>query len=98
MQLPLLQTADQTLSQMQTRWKSILDVPLANPFNNISLLSNVVLKSGNNQIAHLLGRLQMGWFITDINGAATIYRYQPLTSTYLYLNSSAAVTISLGVF
>ena len=98
MQLPLSQTTSKDLSLLQTRWKSILDPVLANPMTNISFLTKITLVSGDNQIPHLLGQTQQGWVITDINGAASIYRYLPFNSTYLYLNSSAGVIVTLGVF
>jgi hypothetical protein len=94
MQLPL-QT---TFSLLQTRWKSILDPVLANPMTNMSILKNVALGVGNNQISHLLGQTQQGWIITDIQGVSTIYRNKPFNGVYLYLNSSASVIVSIGVF
>jgi hypothetical protein len=97
-QFPLYQTAIKELSLLQTKWKSLLDPIAANPMTNMSILQNVVLASGNNQIAHLLGQMQQGWVIVDIQGAANIYRNKAFNSTYLYLNSSAAVTVNLGVF
>jgi hypothetical protein len=98
MQLPLYNTKIHDLSILQTRWKSIIDPVIANPLNSVSILNNIALVSGNNQISHLLGQMQQGWFLTDIDAAATIYRYQPFNSTYLYLNASAPVTVSIGVF
>lgn len=98
MQLPLYQTDIKELSLLQTKWKSIVDPVLANPMTNMSILENVSLASGNNQIAHLLGRMQQGWVIVDIQGVASIYRNLPFNKNYLYLNSSAAVIVSIGVF
>lgn len=83
---------------MQTKWKSILDPLLKNPINGISILSNVQLIDGSTVINHGLGQLQQGWFLIDIDGAATIYRSQPFSTTTLTLVSSAAVTVSIGVF
>ena len=82
----------------QTRWKSQLDPLLANSLNNVSLLSNISLAIGANTINHLLGRAQQGWFLVDIQGAATVYRSQPFNSTTLTLTSSAPVTVSIGVY
>lgn len=96
--LPLQQTELRDLSLLQTKWKSEIDPFLANPLNHITILKNIFLASGNNQVPHLLQRMQQGWFIVDINGAATVFRYQPFSSTYLYLTSSANVTVNLGVF
>lgn len=94
MQLPLLKTFE----LLQTRWKSLIDPVLANPTTNMSILKNVVLVSGNNQIPHLLGQMQQGWLILDTNAAQTVFRYKPFNSTYLYLNAAGAVTVSIGVF
>jgi hypothetical protein len=81
-----------------TKWKSIIDPLLKNPTNNISLLTNIKLQVGNNIINHKLGKKPQGWIITDINGKATIYRSADFNDKILTLNSSAVVTISLGVF
>lgn len=83
---------------MQNKWKSVLDPVIKNPLNGVSILSNIPLAIGSNKIAHLLGDVQQGWFLVDLNGVASIYRSQPFTATYLYLTSSAVVTVSLGVF
>ncbi len=98
MQLPLYQTAIKELSLLQTKWKSLVDPILANPMTNMSIIENVSLTSGNNQIPHLLDRMQQGWVIVDIQSAAAVYRYLPFNRNYLYLNSSATAIISLGVF
>ena len=86
------------LDQMQTRWASVLNPVLANPLNDVLILPNQVLTSGINVINHRLGQMLQGWFLTDIQGAATIYRSAPLSSTTLTLTSSAAVTCNIGVF
>lgn len=83
---------------MQSQWKSKLDPLLGNPLNSASILSGVVLKNGTNVINHLLGQMMRGWTITDINGAATIYRSAPLNEKTLTLTSNAAVTVNIEVF
>lgn len=83
---------------MLTKWSSILNPFLANTLNGVSLLTNIPLVSGTNKIPHLLGQMQTGWFLTDIDGAAVIYRNQPFNINFLFLSSSAPVTVSLGVF
>lgn len=94
MQLPIL--TDQ--SRMTTRWKSLLDPVLKNPLNSVRFLPNVELKTGVNRINHLLQQLQQGWFLTDIQGAAQIYRSAPFNATTLTLTSDADVTVSIGVY
>lgn len=88
------------LATMQTRWKSELDPLLANPLNGIAILDNVPLINGSNTINHKLGRVMQGWFIVDIQGAATIYRPStaPFNALTLTLISSAAIQASIGVF
>jgi len=88
------------LSTMQTRWKSDLDPLLANPLNGISILKDVSLVSGKNTVNHLLGRTMQGWFLTDVQGVATIYHpsTSPFNALTLTLVSSAAVVCSIGVF
>jgi hypothetical protein len=94
MQLP--QTL--SLSLMQTRWAAILNPFLASPTNQIQILENVKLANGSTTINHLLGHQMQGWYIVDVNGAATIYRSQPFNDKTLTLTSSAAVTVNIGVF
>ena len=85
-------------SLAQNRWKSQLDPVIANPLNGIAILQGIVLISGVNNINHLLGRMQQGWFVTDINAAATIFRSQPFNAVTLTLTSNAAATVNIGVF
>ena len=87
-----------TFPQLLTKWSSILNPLLANPFNNITILPTVSLTTGVNNINHLLGRMQKGWIIIDIQGPATVYRSQPFNNTTLTLTSSANVTLTIGVF
>ena len=94
MQLPLISNP----ALMMARWKSILDPVLANPMTNMSILENVVLSTGSNSIPHFLQQVQQGWVITDIQGAATVYRNGAFNDTYLYLHASAGVTVNIGVF
>jgi hypothetical protein len=86
------------LELMQTRWASIINPLLSNQLNGVSILSGINLISGSTVINHLLGKQMSGWFIVDINGAATIYRSKPLNNLTLTLTSNAAVTVDIGVF
>lgn len=87
-----------THDQLQNRWSSILNPIIANPMTNPSIIKGIRLAIGANTINHGLQQQLQGWFITDINAAATIYRSQPLNDTTITLTSSAVVTIDLGVF
>lgn len=79
-------------------WAASLNPFIANPTNSISLLKDVVLSNGATVIPHRLGRQMQGWFIADINGAASIFRSAPLNDTTLTLTSDALVTANIGVF
>lgn len=84
--------------QAKQRWASQLNPVIANPMTSVSILEDVVLTTGVNIINHKLGRPQSGWFLTDIQGVATVYRSAPFTALTLTLTSSANVTCSIGVF
>lgn len=79
-------------------WAQSLNPVLANPLSSTSILSNIVLKVGANVINHKLAHMQNGWFLTDVNAVATIFRSAPFNASTLTLTSSAAVTVSIGVF
>lgn len=98
MALPLIISGDQSLDLIQTRWKSQLDPVLSNRLTQGLLLSQVAIVTGSNVINHLLDRNQQGWFITDINAAAQLYRSAPLNDKTLTLTSDAPCIISLWVF
>lgn len=98
MELPYFQSDDVTLSLLQTKWKSILNPILANQLLDGLLFNLVSLPIGATTINHMLGRKQVGWFITDINGVATIYRSKPLNDATLTLTSSAGVIVSIWMF
>ncbi len=94
MQLPF----QKSFELMQTKWKSILDPVIKNPLNDVSILKSVTLIIGETKIPHLLGQVQRGWLVLDVNASATIYRSKPFDGSYLYLTSNAVATVSLGVF
>lgn len=101
MRLPLYQTADQALSLLSTKWKSIIDPMLSSPSNQANILDGVILSVGSNVINHLLGQKLIGWRIIGINAAATIYDSQASNQTpdkTLVLVSNAVCTLSLEVF
>jgi hypothetical protein len=98
MQVPYIQTDSKDLSQIQTKWRSVLNPLLAAPMVQVKVLKGIKLKNGINNIDHLLQQTMQGWFITDIDGAATIYRSAPLKDLTLTLTSNASVTVNLAVF
>lgn len=85
-------------SQMMTKWKSEIDPVLANLIINGLQLSNIRLYVGANYINHKLGRNQLGWFLTDQDGAVQVFRSAPFNDTSLTLTSNANVNVSLWVY
>jgi hypothetical protein len=96
--LPVLQSPVGELTMMQTRWASLIEPVLSQPFNNGVLLKDIELASGSNKINHKLGRKPQGWTVVDTNGTATVYRSAPFNALTLTLTASAGVTVSLHVF
>lgn len=86
------------LEMMQQKWASQLNPLLANNLNNVSILSNISLKAGINVINHMLGEIQQGWFLVDVQGPSVIYRSAAFNASTLTLTSSADVVASIGVF
>lgn len=98
-QLPTFKTDDQEVQLLQTRWKSQLDPILKLPILDGNLLTNINLVAGStNSINHLLGRTQLGWFLTDNIFNVQIYRAQPFTAQTLILAATGSTTVSLWVF
>ena len=96
--LPIFKTDDLTVMLMQTKWKSEIDPVISLPVLNGNLLTDIDLILGTTIVNHKLSRKPQGWFITDINGAATVYRSQPFNDKNITLTASAAVTVNLWVF
>lgn len=101
--LPQFQTIGDGVSAkdfglLQNTWGQIINQVLNNPLNQANILKDVQLVMGVNVVNHLLGRKMQGWFLTDIQSAANIYRSAPFNSQTLVLTSSGSVTVSIGVF
>ena len=77
---------------------STMNPIIASPLSSSSILQGIALIDGVNIINHKLGRMMRGWFITDINGYAILYRSAPFNSSTLTLTSSAACIVNIGVF
>lgn len=85
---------------MQVQWAAALNPVIGNALVNGLQLTNVSLINGTTIINHRLARNMLGWFVTDIEAAATIYRPKtaPLNNKTLTLISSAAVICNLWVY
>lgn len=86
------------LPLLETKWASELNPILAIPFLSGIQLKSISLINGVTVINHFLQRQMQGWFVTDIQGAAEIYRSAPLNNMTLTLTSNAAITLDLWVF
>ncbi len=79
-------------------WAAVLNPVLAIRFLQGRQVSNVALANGATVFNHGLSRMPVGWYITDVDGSAVIYRSAPFNKSTLTLTSSAAVNASLWVF
>ncbi len=98
--LPDVYTEIRELSQMQSRWSSIIQPVLDLPQNNSVLLQNVVL-STSSVINHTLGRPLIGWNIVRQRGSAVVYDRQDINQVpdrTLLLSASSGVSVDLIVF
>ena len=84
--------------QMQQKWASEINPVLNLPLVQGVQLTEVPLSTGVNVINHKLSRTQQGFVITDIQGAAQIYRSQPFNNLTLTLTSDADIVISMWVY
>ncbi len=98
MSLPYFLTDDRQLSLLQTSWQKELNPLLANPLSQGLLIRAIPLANGVTVVNHFLGRRMQGWLVSDVDGAATIYRSAPFNDLTLTLTSNAAVNVNLYVF
>ncbi len=101
MSLPILQTDNQELHMMQTRWASALDPMLACLLMQGRLVRNVDLINGVTEVNHKLGRKLIGWVLTRKPGSADIYDNQDTNSRpalTLSLTSDTDITVDIWVF
>jgi hypothetical protein len=95
---PLVQTSDRNINQLQSNIVPQLNNLSKNPVVNNSIITGQALIAGATTFNHKLGRIPSHWYVTDQDGAATIYRSQPFNATTLTLTSSAAVTCNVVIF
>lgn len=97
--VPLVQTTDRTINQLQQGISQALGPLLNNPL--IGSGGNIVqvsLAAGSNAINHGLGRLQQGWVVVDQDASANFYRSAPFSATTLTLVASAAANARIYCF
>jgi len=94
----IVQVTDRNMRQLQENISQALNPVLQNAFVDGSLLPDVSLSTGNNQVAHGLGRVAQGRAFVYESAAADVYDYQKPDEKFFYLNASAPLTVSLYVF
>lgn len=83
----------------QTKWASTLNPVLSIPMLSGVQISNIKLTASTPlAINHLLQRMPQGWFLTDNNSNAVIWRTQPFNNLTITLESSANTTISFWIY
>ena len=95
--IPLAQTSDRNVNQLQSNIIKLLNNLVRNRIVNCAFLDSIKV-DGQTSINHGLGRKPQGWIIADIDSSATVYRSAPFDKDKLTLTSSAPATISLVVY
>lgn len=101
MSLPIFQTQERILSQMQTQWSSQLNPLLSCPLVNGRLIESITLTTGSNTINHRLSRNLVGYIVCLKSADVTIYDTQAtnaMTDKTLRLTASGPAVITLWVF
>ena len=94
-----IQTNDYQIDTIQSNIETVFSSLLLNPLINSSIIEDVALTTGTNQISHKLGRKIKGYIIVRRSSAATIYDTKSdLPDRLLTLVASAPITVSLIVF
>ena len=97
--LPIQQTKNQDLQLLQNRWMPLINPVLKNTIVQGLQLKDIVLTASTPiVINHMLGRTQQGWFVTDINSNAQVWRTQPFNASTLTLEASADTTVNIWVY
>lgn len=88
-----------TLDMMQIQWGQQINPLLTNILTQGVAVNGVTLDANTpKNIPTTLGRMQIGWFITDILSNAVVWRTQPFNNNLLTLESSADTTINIWMF
>ena len=83
----------------QTKWSATLNPVLAIPFLSGNQIFNIVLTASTPKVInHLLQRMPQGWFLTDNQADAVVWRSAAFNSLTITLEASANTTISFWVF
>lgn len=96
-----VQTDNREVNQLQSNMLSQVNSLSQNAISNGTILSNIALKTGDNDVNTKLGRKLIGWIIIRQRSAATFYDKQDTNKNpdkTLVLNSSADVTVDIYVF
>jgi hypothetical protein len=89
---------DENLETVQSNLESFSSSLSFFPILRGRLINDIELEAINtNAIEHKLGRVPRGYFITTINGPASIYTWN-MDKSYLTLSSTLAVKLDLWVF
>lgn len=97
--LPYFQSQLPELNLLQTKWRSVLNPLFDVQILHGNLVKNVALITGVDNVVNTgLARMQLGWFLTDIDGPATIYRSKPFNTLTLNLQTSADCIVGIWMF
>jgi hypothetical protein len=100
MALPYIQSNNQDIMLLQTKWVPQINPVLASSQVQGLQLTNIPLSSGTNVINHKLGRAYQGYYVTGMHGNfVQLYDTpSPMPTLTLVLQSSGAGNIDLFVY
>jgi hypothetical protein len=92
-----LATQDADLTKVQNAIEQVIN-PLAKlPLLDGTPLTQIVLTTSALKVPHQLGRTPRGFFVTDLNANAVVFRTGS-TDTTITLTASASCTVNLWVY
>lgn len=94
MSLPLLSN----FALMLTQWKAQLDPVVAAPIPLGQQLSAISLSTNATTVPIKLGRQPQGWFLTDNDSNAVVWRTGEFNKSNMVLTASAACTVDIWVY
>lgn len=63
-----------------------------------TIVSDISIEAGSNEVSHKLGRQPIGWAVVDVQGAAPSLYRNSWDSRIINIESDVSSTISLWVF
>ncbi len=98
--LPYQQTDSRQFNQFQQALGAALMPITQNPIAAATILSNITLNAGSNNVPIGLQQPLIGWFLVRLRGNATVWDSNDgnTNNQILVLNSTATVVVDIAIF